>query len=370
MKSRCAVQSGLPQSGTSEAPPPPVISAVDLFCGIGGLTHGLARAGVRVVAGVDIDASCRFPYEANNASAFLTADVRGLNAEYIASKLLPNSLRLLAGCAPCQPFSTYTRSRHRKNRDGRWDLLLDFARLIRDVQPELVTMENVPQLAKCAVFQAFLQSLAGYCTWYSVVQCAEYGVPQTRNRLILLASKLGKIDLVEPTHPGTQRPTLRDAIFGLPAIRAGESDATDVLHTAPTLSPLNLRRIRASTPGGSWRNWPISLRAACHRRKSGETYPSVYGRMDWYSPAPTMTTQCFGYGNGRFGHPEQNRAISLREAALIQTFPRSYRLVPPHAKVVFKTIGRQIGNAVPVRIGEVVGESFVRHIRNFWAANL
>jgi len=130
---------------------------------------------------------------------------------------------------------------------------------------------------------------------------------------------------------------------------------------APSLSPLNLRRIKASRPGGTWRNWPPELQAACHRKTTGATYPSVYGRMEWDRPAPTITTQCFGYGNGRFGHPEQDRAISLREAAMLQTFPEMYAFAPPGASIKFNKMGRLIGNAVPVRLGEVIAQSLIGH---------
>ena len=124
-----------------------------------------------------------------------------------------------------------------------------------------------------------------------------------------------------------------------------------------------MRRIQASKPGGTWRDWDPDLLANCHKKSSGATYPSVYGRMDWDSSAPTITTQCFGYGNGRFGHPEQDRAISLREAAMLQTFPRSYQFVDPGQKVRFNQLGRLIGNAVPVRLGEVIAEVLTRHVQ-------
>jgi DNA (cytosine-5)-methyltransferase 1 len=148
----------------------------------------------------------------------------------------------------------------------------------------------------------------------------------------------------------------------LKPLRAGESDPRDSLHTACRLSQLNLRRIRASSPGGTWRDWNAALVATCHRRNSGETYPGVYGRMEWDAPAPTITTQSFGYGNGRFGHPEQDRAITLREAAMLQTFPDTYRFLPQGDRVRFSTLGRLIGNAVPVRIGEAVGRTFLDHL--------
>jgi DNA (cytosine-5)-methyltransferase 1 len=156
---------------------------------------------------------------------------------------------------------------------------------------------------------------------------------------------------------------VRQAISHLAPLAAGESDQFDEMHTACKLSRLNLKRIMASKPGGTWRDWDESLRAGCHRKKTGETYPSVYGRMEWDCPAPTITTQCFGYGNGRFGHPEQNRAITLREAAILQTFPGNYRFLRDGERFTFYNLGRLIGNAVPVRLGEAIAYSIHEHVR-------
>lgn len=148
----------------------------------------------------------------------------------------------------------------------------------------------------------------------------------------------------------------------LAPLAAGDVSLDDPLHRTSELSPLNLRRIRHSRPGGTWRDWPRELVAQCHKIKNGKTYPSVYGRMEWDQPSPTITTQFFGFGNGRFGHPEQDRAISLREGAILQSFPKDYRFVEPGGDYRFKTIGRLIGNAVPVRLGQVVGETVRRHL--------
>jgi DNA (cytosine-5)-methyltransferase 1 len=338
------------------------ISCIDLFCGAGGLTHGLERGGVQVKAGVDIDPNCRFPYEANNNAIFIEKDLRKLQVEDIFPFLNRSDLTLLAGCAPCQPFSKYNRMKQ-KHSQHEWDLLLDFIRIMEELKPDLLTMENVPQLLQHTVFQYFLKSLAGYYVWYDIINCVIYGVPQTRKRLVLLASKLGPIQLIPRTHSDNQVCTVSDVISGLPKLSAGESHSTDPLHRASALSTLNLRRISASKPGGTWRDWPDDLLTTCHKKITGKFYSSVYGRMEWESPAPTITTQCFGFGNGRFGHPEQNRAISLREAALIQTFPDDYQFVPADAEVKFSVLGRLIGNAVPVRIGEVIAKSFMLHVK-------
>jgi len=332
---------------------------VDLFCGLGGLTHGLSKGGVHVVAGIDIDPQCRFPYEQNNSAEFIERDIRDVSGDTLRDLWGGRTYTLLAGCAPCQPFSTYSRKGRGTREDKKWDLVADFGRLVNEAQPDFVTMENVPQLLDHAVFAEFHSSLNGYQVWQQIIECAQYGVPQTRKRLVLLASRLGPITLVPPS-PNDKKATVRAAISHLPRVAAGRCDPKDQLHVASSLSELNLRRIRASKPGGTWRDWEPNLVARCHQRRSGNTYPSVYGRMEWDAPAPTITTQCFGYGNGRFGHPQQDRAITLREAAILQTFPDSYRFLPDGARACFYVLGRLIGNAVPVRLGEVVAESLIR----------
>jgi DNA (cytosine-5)-methyltransferase 1 len=305
----------------------------------------------------------RYPYERNNRAVFIERNVQELSSNEILDMFGDKEYRLLAGCAPCQPFSTYSRKGRDVRDDFEWELISDFGRLVRETQPHLVTMENVPQLTDHQVFQDFLADLSEYSVWYDEVDCTQYGIPQTRKRLVLLASRLGRVDLMQPDRFGGGRATVRKAISRLPALEAGGTDPKDPLHTASRLSELNLRRIRASRPGGTWRDWDDDLLAECHRKESGQTYPSVYGRMEWDSPSPTITTQCFGYGNGRFGHPQQDRAISLREAAILQTFPKNYRFVPPGERVVFDRLGRLIGNAVPVRVGELVAESLIEHVR-------
>jgi DNA (cytosine-5)-methyltransferase 1 len=338
----------------------PVISAIDLFCGVGGLTHGLIRGGINVRAGYDIDPECKYSYEANNPAKFVECDVADLSADMIRRDIGKSSLTLLAGCAPCQPFSTYSRSGRSKQSELDWQLVSKFGQLVEEIKPDLVTMENVSQLADHKVFEEFLSCLSSYKVSWSVVECSALGVPQSRRRLVLLASQLGASHLNMPAKAGTAG-TVRDAIYDLPRVNAGEQHADDQLHKASALSPLNLKRIQASVPGGTWRDWDPDLRASCHHKPTGATYPSVYGRMEWDKEAPTITTQCFGYGNGRFGHPEQDRAITLREAAMLQTFPRDYEFGPPGGRLPFNKIGRWIGNAVPVRMGEVIGQVLHRH---------
>ncbi|WP_082434121.1 DNA cytosine methyltransferase [Devosia sp. A16] len=345
----------------------PKIAAVDLFCGVGGLTYGLESAGIDVRLGVDIDPECEYPISENTGARFEKADVGAMKVEVLEDALRGGAVRLLAGCAPCQPFSTYAQSakeavandEDREARDD-WKLVGRFGDFVKALQPDLVTMENVPPLARQPVFRKLLSDLEGYSVDYRVVECRTIGLPQRRKRLVLVASKLGPISIPEFEFP---EKSVRKVIGDLPKLEAGQVDVTDRLHRASSLSKLNLDRIRASIPGGTWRDWPEELRAACHVRESGGTYPSVYGRMEWDEPAPTITTQCFGYGNGRFGHPEQDRAISLREAAMLQGFPRDYAFIPSDEPVSFAKLGRLIGNAVPVTLGEMIGKLLVEHVQ-------
>jgi DNA (cytosine-5)-methyltransferase 1 len=319
---------------------------------------------VPVVAGIDLDPACAFPYEANNPGRFIKQDVKNLTTAELDQLYGDADIRVLAGCAPCQPFSTYAQRYELDAKDGKWGLLYEFARLAEGSQPHIITMENVPTVAKHKVFHDFVDVLKrlGYYVWFDVVDSSRYGVPQMRRRMVLLASKYGDIQIIAPTREKPK--TVKQAIGKLRHLQAGESAPRDKLHVAATLSEKNLKRIKVSKPGGTWRDWPKNLVAECHRIETGRTYPGVYGRMEWDKPAPTMTTQCYGFGNGRFGHPVQNRAISLREAAILQSFPRDYAFIPQDGEVFFKVLGRLIGNAVPVDLGRAIGRSIIKHLKS------
>jgi len=344
------------------------VACVDLFCGVGGLTHGFVLEGVPVTAGIDLDLACKFPYEANNDARFIKQDISSITGDELNVLYGEAPFKILAGCAPCQPFSTYAQ-RYDQKKSGRWGLLYEFSRLAKDVKPDIITMENVPTVARHEVFHDFVGELIslGYFVWHAVVDSSLYGVPQIRKRMVLLASLHGSIELIKPSHKKVK--TVRDVISKLPAISAGGASNNDRLHAASGLSEKNLLRIKASKPGGTWNDWPNELIADCHKHEKGKSFSSVYGRMEWDKPAPTMTTQCYGFGNGRFGHPEQNRAISLREAALFQSFPKKYRFVEDTQEVSFTALGRMIGNAVPVELGRAIARSIKIHINNIQSIN-
>ncbi len=344
------------------------VSAIDLFCGIGGLSFGLKQAGIKVKAGIDIDKTCKYAFETNCDSKFINEDVTKINGKDLQLLYKKNEIKVLTGCAPCQPFSSYTYKDDKKI-DKRWQLLYEFIRLIKETKPDIVSMENVPTLLKfkeAPIFKEFLESLEmeGFYVNYQIVYAPDYGIPQKRKRLVLLASKFRKIELIPPTHLANSYLTVRDAIGQLEKISSGEFSRSDFIHRASKLSEKNLKRIQQSKQGGSWKkDWDEKLKLNCHQQDKGKSYVSIYGRMKWDEPSPTMTTFCTGIGNGRFGHPDQDRAISLREAAILQSFPYDYKFVDKAENLHFRNVSKHIGNAVPPKLGEVIGKSIINHLK-------
>jgi DNA (cytosine-5)-methyltransferase 1 len=347
------------------------IEAVDLFCGAGGLSYGLSLEGITVKAGYDLDPACRWPFEKNIKAAFHCRDVAKLTGADINRHFSKKSIRLLAGCAPCQKFSSYTQKAAAGDRN-RWRLLESFSRAAIELAPDLITMENVPGLTRHHRFRKFLNLLrrTGYSVSYEIVECSKYGMPQRRKRVVVLASKLGPITLVAPKQFGGTDLSVKDAIATLPRIKAGQAHRSDRLHRSSQLSSDNMKRIKASRQAGTWKDWPKHLVLPCHKKETGSGYPSIYGRMAWNDKAPTITTLAYNYGSGRFGHPVQDRAISLREAALLQTFPHKYSFVRPNDEVNVRELGRLIGNAVPVTLARVIGRTISQHIESHLSRRL
>ena len=348
------------------------ISAVDLFCGVGGLTYGLQQSGINVVAGLDVDEKCRYPFEENNDAKFISKDIREFTGAELSELYPKDSIKLLVGCAPCQPFSAQTRKNKNRSSDEHWSLLKEFGRLIEEVKPELIAFENVPLIRKETIFTDFtkkLRSLDYHFDPELIVYCPAYGVPQKRRRLVLIASTWDKFELLPKTHSGSSEDgllpfrTVEDAIGDLPEINDGEVHESDPLHRSRELSDMNKKRIKQSKPGGTWKDWDEELRLPCHKKDSGKGYTTVYGRMESDDLAPTITTQFLNLGSGRFGHPKQHRALSLREAALLQTFPKDYKFIEPDSPIVTGRIAAYIGNAVPVDLAKVIGESIQKHVR-------
>ena len=325
---------------------------------------------MKVAFALDHDPDARASFEANFPEAhFEFADIRTVSVEAIRSRMGTglSCPVLFSGCAPCQPYTRQNTIRPEFGLDERVPLLARFAALVEDCRPDLVFVENVPGLqkldARSQPFGGFVKQLedAGYELDYRPIKLAKYGIPQSRRRLVLVGSRHGKVRLPEETHgPGATNEryaTVRDWIAHLPPIKAGEEHPDVPNHRAANLSARNLERIEATPEGGGNRDWPKELALECHEGVSG--YSDVYGRMSWDAPASGLTTRCTSYSNGRFGHPDQHRAISIREAACLQTFPEEFAF-----KGSMASMARQIGNAVPVRLAKLVGFRFIEHLRD------
>lgn len=348
--------------------------AIDFFCGGGGMTRGLIDAGINVIAGIDSNPSCLDTYEKNNCNQYYKCDICELTPEMLVKQFprLKNADNvLLVGCAPCQPFSVLRRDEY--DEDGNAiphkavNLLNEFGRFVKFIKPAHVMVENVPGLKGKGsdVLDNFKLMLVdeGYQWDEKILYAKEYGVPQNRRRYVLIASRIFSPSIPIATHGNGPDllpfSTVRDAIANYPAIAAGQCHETVPNHCCAKLSKLLMQRIQV-TPhnGGSRTDWPDALVLNCHKTFKGHT--DVYGRMKWDEPSPTLTVKCFSLSNGRFGHPEQDRAISLREAAALQTFPDNYIF---YGSV--QEIGKQIGNAVPVLLAKVMGEYILKeHKKN------
>jgi DNA (cytosine-5)-methyltransferase 1 len=317
----------------------------------------------------DPDASRTFRVNFPEAD-FIEADVNAVDLQTIRQPVnvarSAGEIILFSACAPCQPFS----KQNMAGRDlvAKRELLLDFLKFVESLEPDLLFVENVPglqdpneQLSPFGPFVTRLRAL-GYFVTYDVVDCRTYGVPQRRSRLILNASRLAPIEFPHVAYgPTTNRPwrTVRDLIGDLPPVAAGR-DCPDIKnHRAMALSVTNLKRIRATPEGGDRRHWPDELLLACHRRPNAG-YTDAYGRLAWDAPASGLTTRCISLSNGRFGHPDQDRALTVREAASLQTFPRDFDFTG-----VLAAQSAQVGNAVPPVLAKRFGQQFLQHIRAF-----
>lgn len=343
--------------------------AIDFFCGGGGMTCGLRQAGIEVIAGVDFDIDCKETYEYNNpGSTFVYSDITKLELDYFertfnVSKNDDNLM--LIGCSPCQYYSIINTKKKKSKKTK--NLLLDFSKFITYYNPGYVLIENVPGIetrtdSVLPRFLSFLKKKGYEFVVKDVIDMSYYGVPQSRKRFSLIASRVKKVSL--PPKDETQS-LLKDYISaenGFPVIFAGHKDESDFNHTVAGLNEINMRRLaKTEKDGGTRMGWKDDpeLQLACYIGKDN-SFKDVYGRMAWNKPASTITTKFFNISNGRFAHPEQDRAISLREGATLQTFPKSY---------VFKTqsiaaTAKLIGNAVPPEYAKRVGLSIINNSSN------
>ena len=343
-----------------------MIDVADFFCGCGGTSAGLRKAGMNIVVGIDNDFDSGVTFSKNFPDAeFVLQDIRLLQPYDLVPYLPKNRLRplLFSACAPCQPF---TRQRTRlKTEDDRSSLLDEVHRFVRVFRPEYIFVENVAGLQNFSSEQGPLRRFCdllkelGYDSGSGILRAQDYGVPQYRRRFVLLASSISCIEWPPaPTHgPDTKHfefETVWKWIGNLPPIGAGESDPTIPNHRAANLSELNLKRIAHTPPSGGRHDWPEHLMLNCHYAHDGHT--DVYGRLHKDKPAAALTTRCISLSNGRFGHPTQNRALSVREAARLQTFDDSFRF-----EGSLNSMARQIGNAVPVKLAEAFGRYVSEH---------
>jgi DNA (cytosine-5)-methyltransferase 1 len=336
-----------------------MIKAIDFFCGAGGLSRGLLDAGVQVLAGIDNDAGLKDTYERNNSpSRFICNDVKTIEIVKVRKKvgIDAGDQVLYAACTPCQPFSTLNQM---QGVDDRKELLLVFAQLVRQSPPDFILVENVPGLNTAfgrdihQQFMAVLKQCNFDHVFQSMLDAQYYGVPQIRKRFILLASRLGP--LKSPRRSRELR-TVRDQISHFPPLKDGEEQVEIPNHVSRQLKLHHQKLVQAIPKDGGSRSdvEDQSLLLRCHKDRP-KVHKDVFGRMWWDQPAPTLTCRCTDVYCGRFAHPDQDRGLSLREAAALQTFPDDYKF---YGTSIFQ-MARQIGNAVPVEFAKRLGRAIV-----------
>ena len=336
------------------------LKVVDFFCSVGGVSLGFKQAGIEVLGGIDIDVTCKETYEKNIGAKFLAEDVSLLDFKKVANTfgIKRNQKDLIfVGCSPCQYYSNIKTDKTKSQKTRL--LLADFQEFVAYFKPGYIFIENVPGLdhkegSPLGQFKTFLTE-NGYIFDDEVLNAKYFGVPQTRRRYVLIASRVKKsIQLPKPKRKNVK--TVKQAIGNyekFPPIQHGTIDTTPFAHSAAKLAPINIKRIKNTPHNGggrlAWKNSELQL--ACYQNHDGHT--DVYGRMHWEKPAPTITTRFVSYSSGRYGHPEQDRAISLREGATLQSFPEDF-IFYSNSK---GTIARMIGNAVPPELAKKIGQS-------------
>jgi DNA (cytosine-5)-methyltransferase 1 len=344
------------------------LRAVDFFCSGGGMSFGIQEAGIEILAGIDFDKNCKETYEANIKGAeFIHADVFDLKEEDLKNRLdlkQNDDNLVLIGCSPCQFWSIINTTKEKSKQSK--NLLIEFHRFVAYFNPGYVIVENVPGVLRkkeesgLDEFIAWLES-KNYVVHIKVHEVSNYGVPQHRKRFTLIANRITKIEL-EPIVSKAKKLTVRDVLGvknGFPKVPQGHKDETDFLHSVAGLNALNLERLNLTPHDGGTRMAYVHdkrLAPACHFGKT-DGFKDIYGRMWWDRPSPTITTKFFSISNGRFVHPEEDRALSIREGATLQSFPLTY---------VFKgnsvaNIARMIGNAVPPKYASAIGKAIIQN---------
>ena len=344
------------------------LKAIDFFCSGGGMSFGLQQAGIDVIAGIDFDPECEETYEANiKNTKYILADVEKLKEKDLSKKIdikKNDDNLVLVGCSPCQ-YWTIIRTNKNKSKKSK-NLLHEFHRFIKYYNPGYVVVENVPGILnrhKESGLDKFVNDLEkqGYLVHYEVVNLNNYGIPETRKRFSLIASRLTNKKIFPI--PDNSCPVVRDFIGeknGFPKIPAGHKDNTNLLHTSAGLSEINIKRLKLTPKNGgtrqAWADTDLQINAYKNNKRN-ISFKDTYGRMSWDKPAPTITTKFFSISNGRFAHPEENRAISLREGATLQTFPKTYKFIGTS----ISSIARMIGNAVPPFYAKQIGKTIIKN---------
>lgn len=347
------------------------LKAVDFFCGGGGMSYGMLEAGIKVLAGIDYEPNCKETYEENIIGAqFIRADVFDLKEEDLEAKLNLNKNDddlILIGCSPCQFWSIINTKRDKSTKSA--NLLIEFARFVKYFNPGYIVVENVPGVLRKkseSGLEDFISWLEenNYKVHFEVHNVVEYGVPQSRKRFTLIANRITG-EKINPIKKEGKKITVRDVIGepnGFPKIKAGHKDETEFIHTVPTISDIIIRRLqKVSINGGNrlgFANDP-ELQLPCFVGKD-DSFKDTFGRLWWDRPSPTITTKFFSVSNGRFVHPDEDRALSLREGATLQSFPKEYKF---HGTST-SSIARLIGNAVPPQYAKCIGEAIIKNHQN------
>lgn len=331
-------------------------SAIDLFSGCGGLSEGLRQAGFRVIAGIEIDKNAAKTFRMNHEDTVLFEDdIRKLNTNKISELLKGSPLHLLAGCPPCQGFSTLRKLNRRSSvRDERNSLIDEYYRFVKELKPLTIMLENVPGIVDYTLFKKIVRKLKhlGYDINYKVVNVAEYSVPQRRKRLVLVGSKLGEIEIA----PGSKTiVTVKDALA-----KININNENDQLHKIYPRHTEHVQKMISLVPknGGSRKDLPEQFKLECHK-KNNIGFSDIYGRLRWDAVSSTITGGCLNPSKGRFLHPVEDRCISAREAAILQTFPIDYNFPIDIPKAALALL---IGNALPPEFSRIQAKNIFRHI--------
>lgn len=333
-------------------------NAIDLFSGCGGLSEGLCQAGFKVMAGIEIDKYAVKTYSMNHEeTCIFEEDIRRFDIQKIRQLLNGEPLHLLAGCPPCQGFSSIRRlNKKQAVKDERNNLILQFLRFVEELRPLTIMMENVPGLINFHLFKVVVRRLEelGYNPKYTIVDVADYGIPQRRHRLVMVGSLLGDLDVVK----GDKKvQTVRETIGNLESVE----NTNDLVHMIYPRHEPRIQNMISLIPknGGSRKNLPKKYWLDCHK-KEDIGFNDVYGRLRWDDVSSTITGGCLNPSKGRFLHPEENRCITAREAALLQTFPKKYKFPVDIPKGALALL---IGNALPPKFSYIQASNIYFHVR-------